>query len=447
MILEPSQKTKVLMYCGNGYVFDEIFYPLIKLNSTKWNIDLLMADYYLSGVIKKKVDELLDASVINRYSIISNSCNSISSFLMLRKSLQLFNEAYSFFITGSDYSVLDRVMIDHVKKNDQSKVIIIQTGTIWRVEQCYQNMLQAEKNSSKSKSVVDVSKYKYIVDILDKIWRNRLRINRILYNFIKRKYNSLMSHYILPFMVYKKTYKPNLYDQYAFSSGLSDAVVLFNKTSAKALKKCVPIISDVFVAKHPLRNLSDAYRLDTHNQRNDRILLVCFAQNLNDELSDENFENWISIIVQVAKLANMNEVHIRCHPRTSTNVQWPNSIISRIKQCDFKVSLIDPLAVNLIDSIPIYSGIIGAPSGSLIVARSVADNDVFISCIPDCSSGSPDDQFWAMGGADGINCIDKNKSITKEDIRCMNRSNREMMSVLEVIDQKVSLVHKRANIF
>ena len=42
-----------------------------------------------------------------------------------------------------------------------------------------------------------------------------------------------------------------------------------------------------------------------------------FSHNLNDELNENRFEKWISTVNRAAQLTNTNEIHIRCHPRTS----------------------------------------------------------------------------------------------------------------------------------
>ncbi len=421
-------KTKVLIYCGNGYSFDEIFNPLVESNYMKWDIDLILADYYLSKSANKKIKKLLDTSIINKYSVIPELSNSIGLFFSLKEYLRPFSGPYSIFITGSDSSILDRIIIDHVRQKNLCKVVIIQTGTIWRVLECYLNLSQTVTNKGKHKNSNTAFKYNYIFFILSKIWRNKLYVSRAILGLFEKYYNHLLLRYIFPLFTYKKTYRLGVYDKYSFSSGRADIVILFDNMSAKALKKCVPIVNNVFVARHPL-----SYFPKVLNDMKNRRLLVCFAQNLNDELSDENFKSWISIITQVVKLSDMSEIHIRCHPRTSVNLKWPKNIILELKKKGNFVLSIDPLSTNLVNSIPEYSGVIGAPSGSLIVARSIASDDVFVSCLPNCSSGTPDDQFWSMGEAHGINCMDRNKKITADDVSCLKMDYRLLPAIDDII--------------
>ena len=73
-----------------------------------------------------------------------------------------------------------------------------------------------------------------------------------------------------------------------------------------------------------------------------------------------------------------------------------NKIVLRLENLGYKSKLIDPLEFSLVDTISNYAGIIGAPSGSLIIARELS-NQIFVTCLPNCSSGGPDDWIGVWG--------------------------------------------------
>ena len=128
-------KLKVLIYCGNGYCFNEIYLPLIDLNYKSWDVDLLINDYYISNITRIKLNQLVDDKKIKSYKIIQ-SLHSINSYSKVKDIKESLSNLFDIFILGSDSGVIDRVLIDYVKMNKKCNVIIVQTGLLWRVHQC-----------------------------------------------------------------------------------------------------------------------------------------------------------------------------------------------------------------------------------------------------------------------------------------------------------------------
>jgi len=215
-------------------------------------------------------------------------------------------------------------------------------------------------------------------------------------------------------LLLKKCFRRSPYDKYAFTTGRGDAVILFDDLNAVGVKKYIPTAKNIFVAAHPLADYDNPYKIKFGS--NSKKLLVNFSQNLTDELKPDNLDKWVFVINKVSQFKSIKEIHLRCHPRTSKNVKWPYNVLAKLKNLGYTVSLIDPLQNTLVDTISNYCGVIGSPSNSLIVARAVS-NGIFVTCLPNCSSGSPDDQSWTMGGAEGINIISDNEDIGKKHFK------------------------------
>ena len=88
--MDTSKKKQVLIYCGNGYIFDEIYLPLIEKNHNKWCIDLLISNYFVSDKVQGKINHLAQLNKINSYSKnIPIYINSIDSYKEIKQLFQL----------------------------------------------------------------------------------------------------------------------------------------------------------------------------------------------------------------------------------------------------------------------------------------------------------------------------------------------------------------------
>ncbi|MBT7555775.1 hypothetical protein HN615_02465 [Candidatus Woesearchaeota archaeon] len=432
-------KLKVLIYCGNGYCFNEIYLPLIDLNYKSWDVDLLINDYYISNITRIKLNQLVDDKKIKSYKIIQ-SLHSINSYSKVKDIKESLSNLFDIFILGSDSGVIDRVLIDYVKMNKKCNVIIVQTGLLWRVHQCLNSSYYvSNKNnvvSFDTKNIVNY--YDILLAVLGKLVAKKHTIKIVFLNFIRAKFNSLIYHYIYPLLFFRKIYRKNIYDVYGFSSSRSDATIVFDKSSVKALKQCVPILKNIHISAHPLSYCQKPpYELIKINKG---ILLVNFSHNLNDELEDDKINKWTIAIERISELASINDIHIRCHPRTSVNVQWPKKIVNILEKEKFNVVLIDSISTDLTGSILKYnySGIIGSPSTSLIVSSTVSSNKTFVTCIFDSSSRSPEEKPWIIGSIEGINFADLNQKIEDEHLLSLKHKNNSIPFISDVIKLIVS---------
>ena len=52
-------KHKVVMSCNNGFIFHQIFKPLIEENWEQWEITLLLKDIYIPDYVIRTINKLL----------------------------------------------------------------------------------------------------------------------------------------------------------------------------------------------------------------------------------------------------------------------------------------------------------------------------------------------------------------------------------------------------
>ena len=56
-------------------------------------------------------------------------------------------------------------------------------------------------------------------------------------------------------------------------------------------------------------------------------------------------------------------------------------------------------------------------------------------CLANSSSGSPDDQHWAMGYAEGINFVTDNEDISKKHLKVLSINNDNIPSTFKILNR------------
>lgn len=429
---------EVLIYCGAGYTFDEVYKPIIEANCDKWRIYLVMADFYLAETVIQKVNRLVSQGKIVSWEIVPVLEKGLSLSLKYYKKLfpiitALKNKEFDLLLLTNDFYPTDRYLIEIVKSK-KGKVVVISTGTIWRVLAEYRRM----KGKNPTYYTVLVSKFKQLsqyngflnkVIILSKYLKNRL-INSLI-RLPERKLRYCYDHYFMPFILIGKPLPGNIYDKFTFTSGRADAVILYDEEEIKAVKTVIPTVKNLFFARHPSTNTCKCSGDSV--SKNGKAMLVCFNGNVSTELQGENFERWASTVKLAVELTDIKEISVRFHPRTSEKLTWPDRFLDRIKTFNCNVSVSNPMEESLPDIICKYAGVIGGPSGSLRVARALC-NKLFIVGLPNSGDGSPDDQDWILGDARGINWIRNGEKLETQHINIPEMTTNNIPTITAVLD-------------
>jgi hypothetical protein len=250
--------------------------------------------------------------------------------------------------------------------------------------------------------------------ILKKAVKKAVSIIFLVKNRISGKIGLLKNHYVLPFLVSSKIYPPSSRDKYCFVAGYVPCTVLtYDEMTLSAVKMLSPKTEKIILAKHPI--FGKCKTKNTSGSFKNNKMLVLFSGNVADEPNDKKIDRWINTISKALDFASISQVDIRLHPRTLASLNWPKTIMREIESKGHKVSLVDSLKVPLVDTLCDYSGIVGAPSGALIVARAMV-RDVFIVCLPNNSDCGPEDQEWTLGKIDGINFVREGEELEKKHL-------------------------------
>ena len=402
-----TSQQRILMFCGNGYLFSEVFEPIIKDMREEYVIDILLGDYYLTDYTLNSVRQLFSTKKIASYRFIHLNKKHESAFVHHKKMWSIVQSVrqkkFDLLLTGGDFSYFDRYLIN-LARSVGAIVVVLQTGSIWRILEEYRKMTNRDRGSQ--------SRPSYRKSMFHKMWLDMLKpfLRKIKWG-IKgwgRKLSSFRDYCLFPLIFTKHIFLKNRYDKFAFTSGRANAVICYDTLEIEALERVIPKVKNLYLAKHPLEGLCRC--AENLSSASKAKLLVAFAGNLSTELEGYKFKRWINAIKRAIELAGIKEIHLRFHPRTSKNLAWPHKLTEEISKSGCEVKIIDALKVSLSDIICDYVGIIGASSGSLRVARAVCKK-IFVVGLPNCSDGGPDDKEWILGNAEGINWIRENEEL------------------------------------
>lgn len=426
---------KVLIHASNGYAFEEYFLPLIFSQNKKWDIDLIISDFYLSKKTFNKISYLKINRFINRYDILP-LINGVS-FNFYKKIKEILKSDYSIYnmiLLSTDFMPADLYLLNHPTRPPNSPIIVVATGTLWRYLSVYQN------SSYRTTFPHDISVSKLSHRVIEKIKKDGFyNLLKIIINIFSLKiYSSfyyLYHHIFYPFILINVTFKSNHYDRFACYSGRADGLIVFDEETENAVRYVIN--KNIYIARHPLKAFDNPFELKD-NDDNKKKLLVCFSQNLMDEIKQSLAIRWVDIIHTAGSLCNADEIHLRCHPRTSKNVKWPSFIKTELSRLSNNCLIADSNEQSLIDVLINYCGVIGGPSGSLIAASTYRD-DLFVVSVPNNSSQSADDQHWIMGSAYGIAVLNENEQIKSkhiEQVKSTTINFRLLEDVIECIYKK-----------
>jgi len=106
----------ILFFCGTGYSFDEVFYPVIKEMRGFCRMSLLLGDSYLNGSVKVKLDELIDNNILEKCRIIQPDFEEGESLKAYHQRLSALADSLQDFDVGmfvmcTDYPVFSRYML------------------------------------------------------------------------------------------------------------------------------------------------------------------------------------------------------------------------------------------------------------------------------------------------------------------------------------------------
>jgi hypothetical protein len=436
-----ADSTNVLIYCGNGYIFDEIYLPLIERHNENWKYVVVLGDFYLTEVTIRTVERLVREKRVLEYHVIPLPDREIIGCRYHREIRQLSaaidHYQFGLLLLGGDFYLPDRYLL-RLAKAQHARTVVLFTATIWRIIEEYQKRNGKETTPT---SPLQIKKSNVLVRILRK--------NKVLHGFLAalrygirpssvwrllRNRLWISFHYYFYPLYFSRTIFPrSKYDNYAFASGRTDTIIGYDRMEVEALKSVVPTVRDVRLAKHPTAGVC---RCSADKGVNRRKLLVTFNGRLSEELQGEKFDRWVWTIAKGIELARVSEVHLRFHPRTSDRLKWPQRIRETVEGLGCEVVISNPVKESMAQIACDYVGVIGGPSGSLKVARAVCDR-LFVVGLPNCGDGAADDQQWTIGAGEGIRWIEEGKGLESSHLQPVQDLWEGHVSLGETLDELV----------
>ncbi len=411
-------KKRLLLVCGNGYVFQEVFVPLIYQVDKEYTVHVWIADFYISDSTRQLIAQISQLDHVEVIETISPYQQLESRYSWHQRIIGILKRIEDKFFDGvilsSDFQLFDKYLILLLSK--QIKVsIVLQTGTIIRVLNEYRRLKGIKDSHLLSRSN----------DHLE-VLRRCARSLRGLWYWLKFEILKHLDYKVIPTLLIGKELPFTTRDNLAFCSGYVDCAIVYDYSEKEVMKQLVPNLKRIEVAEHPAAFYSQQDRLMPQHR-----MLVIFSGNLTTEMRKDFQDQWVMLISTLCRRYSIKHIDMRFHPRMSAAMKWPEHIIHPLQQRGMQVLRIDSLKESLIDSIKRYDIVVGGPSGALRVVQAV-NPVVKIFGFPNRSDSGVDDQQWILGEAKGIQWINDPTSLDNIDVSQVRKISREQ-SVLTII--------------
>ncbi len=425
------KRENIVLYCSNGYLFDEAYLPLIDDKYPEWDITLVLGNYYFTKINFQTIEKLQQEGKVKDCFFLPLA--EIRKFQFHKEMSALCRRLdqipVSILVTGDDYTISSIYLI-HAVGRQKAKTVVLNLSTIWPVLRDFSQYKEKTKNFNES-SRKDIAKkiqnlYKlsksptlFLVQLINKI---RVRLGTLAYGTIKRLERKL-DYIIYPLIYNQSLFVERKLDRQRKPADCADYNIVFDLDEQKALEDI--LTKPVLLAKHPSEDLVKC------SAERSRRLLVIFNGCLRAEMGESDQHEWLRVIFQIAELAEIKEVHLRLHPRSDNRLQWPVSLCEAIQKKGLSALIVNN-AISLPTVICGYLGILGGPSNALRVARALRKN-IFILGLSNRTDHGPDDQEWILGKGEGIRWLRPRESVMCEHLNPISDCQKSIPSTRDVI--------------
>lgn len=427
---------KLLIYCGNGFAFNEIFRPIIHSLPRTWRLEVFLADYYLAQHTRDSVKKLQAEGRITSTQVIQpylgegqGTFRHHQTISRILKSLEK-RPSFDLLVLGSDFYLFDRYLINKLKSRG-AKIVVIQTGVLQQVLEEYRKRRKLKESPNQlpyldkalrklQNSPGLINKFKIVFRSLSK----RLKISLRLWADL------VLNHYLWPLLFAKTVFPKSRYEPLGFTIGLADAVICYDELEIQALQEVIPQIRNVCLTAHPSADLCRC-QIDAHPKTK---LYVLLAGPIEEEMEEAVLLRWVKLIKAAANYLPIRIVHLRFHPRTKPSLKWPQQIQKSLKAelLGCELAVIDSMQVSLPESICDYAAVIGAMSGALRTARAACQTIPVIG-LPNMSTDYDGGDEWLLGNTEGINLITENKELNRSHLTSPKFSFKNRPRVAQIL--------------
>lgn len=422
----------VLIYCSNGYFFEEFYLPIINELNSKYNIILLLGDGYIPDQSIKIIKKLYENKSIQEYHVTrihaERSCRQryLRGIEVVKK---LKGQKISLFILGSEFIEVDQYLINHVSSNGGESVVV--------GDSLFYDIFFEDYYKSKGLPLDDSVKKDATLSWKQKI-RNKsavdivkagisLAFRPVLKVKIKIRTNAFLNYRLIPFFMFRTTFTKNEFTKYKFAVGVSDYVIVTDPVEYDCVKRLIPPIKKVFLAKHP------AYDLYKNGEEKKRTkLLVIITTGMSPQTPEHKMKRWVTVVEEIKRLKNPVEIHLRFHPREGPVVK--NRLEDAFRAKSIQTVTLNSTKYALPEKFHEYMGVVGSRSGSLRFARTASKKNFVIGLVDGINSG-----FYGkpnnMGNSKGIHWLNEGDVITKKILDVPQLSKNTNPTIAEILTE------------
>lgn len=409
MINKNSKKKKaVVLSISLGYIIEEAFVPLIKDLCSDYKIYLVIDSILINKRHICIIEDLKKKNYITTYTILPTRNNllkyhqKINTFCRFLKDRKSINAIF----LCEDFSILSRYLIRFSNINNIKNLTLNLTPNgpllyeyfkVIKGEDFFKNNNFLLKKNMINKLIL-VKKSQILVKFL--FFHIKAKFINLILSLKKYTFNKL-NFLLLPLIFFNLPFlkKKNIHNR--ITGIYTDILVTFDEYEFNALS----YLSDkkVFFIKHP----AEAIKIKKAEQSK---ILIIFSGCLKTEMLNKDKKIWFKKIIELSNILRVYRCDLRLHPLTIKKLKWPNELSKLLRENGLEVNILSDINNSLIKNISIYAGILGAPSGALLIA-SLIRKDIPVLGIADVSDHNLADNEWILGKPTNVNWISKDKPI------------------------------------
>tara|TARA_Y100001970_G_C14238943_1_gene863682 strand:+ start:1847 stop:3085 length:1239 start_codon:yes stop_codon:yes gene_type:complete len=394
-------KFKVVVLNNNANNFNHYYKPFLsKLLNLDISIVFIQLDFGLNLKIKEEISNFknLNNNLEIIYFPVLEKKFSFYYHFKIKKILKYLSalDIKALFLS-TEYYVFDRYLISFSTKKN-IRIIILNNSILspWVLD----NYINKNEKITKLRIIVNITRY-------------FLKANTY-YKMI----SSFFNYTLMPLIIINNFFIKSKFDKRAlFCSNRSDLIILHDELETNALKDLFNKSKmKIYNVPHPIINY-----VKRHNQISKNLLVLLGGYD--QECTNKQVLLYYQTIINLKNKFDLNDIHIRLHPRTKSNIVWYKDLIKKLEIKNYKVVLHDIINQEpLLDSSKNYNFVLGPMTSGIKILSYTSNINIF--CILNVYDPITIDKEYHLGKSNNIFFINSADDINNFSIKNLkNNSN------------------------
>lgn len=440
---------KLLISWNNPYVFNEGIVPLIPILAERFQIYIILSDFFMPRALIKLLETWKNEGEIVGYLITPHLDETLKLLLFLKSKKEIL-QSYNFniYLSGSMMQVFDRFLLDLVLPKHCIRICFwLGTTYLMEKELLVGHLLEGNNtnismptplitqsagktsNNTMYQKLIKLKKEKGVINVIQMILNRLIAIIRkkVISSFIN-KIDYYANRIIVPGILVGKIFRLDKYDQLTqLGTDKFDVAIFCDEIEARA-HAVLYKNPNIFIAKHPAEGSCRCHK----NKINKSAILSPLSGFVGaNYISEENLFLFYRDLKTVLENTGATSVHLRLHPRETGT--WPYQLRDYLYNKKIEAVIVKadrPVREIMCD----YIGMAGFASNSMRDARA-ACNYAFIIGFVKVSKARYANPKFVYGKSEGIDWIEEDGTCNPDIFIRRSHVLSPRKSVMEILEE------------